>query len=413
MFDGVGVVETGRKLAGANVGAAGDGELCAAAVTLAELSSLVSVALSHVLAEIDARGVTDTDYGMTTAPWLAREASWPTAVARLHLNVGAKLRAVLPVIDGAVVDGRLTAHHARVITDACNSRVADAIAGLQDELVELAQHCSFERWRAEVRGLVELLDEDGAHDPNADLARNQLSVADTLDGITHLAGQLVGEHALVVKHAIDAKADELFRQYTADAQVSDDLVVPDRTTLRALALAELCRTAGAVDVTTTKPPRPEVTLVVNANDPGQAHDNQGTTLADGTTRTLLCDPDLFALVVDSLGVPLDMGRHVRLATTAQRRALAARDGGCVFPGCTLPPQWCDAHHLDEFNHGGQTNLDRLASLCRRHHGVTHRKDWTMHATPDGWFFWTSPSGRTFLSQRHGRRRTGPPPPRRE
>jgi hypothetical protein len=38
MFDGVGVVEMGRKLAGANVGAAGDGELCAAAVTLAELS---------------------------------------------------------------------------------------------------------------------------------------------------------------------------------------------------------------------------------------------------------------------------------------------------------------------------------------------------------------------------------------
>jgi hypothetical protein len=150
--------------------------------------------------------------------------------------------------------------------------------------------------------------------------------------------------------------------------------------------------------------------VVRADEPEAVTGPTGARLADGTTRTLRCDADLFALVVDSLGVPLDMGRHVRLATTAQRRAMAARDGCCVFPGCDAPPSWCDAHHLDEFRTGGRTDVARLASLCRHHHGVTHRRGWRMHATDDGWFHWTTPSGRTFWSQRHGRQRAGPAPP---
>jgi hypothetical protein len=86
-----------------------------------------------------------------------------------------------------------------------------------------------------------------------------------------------------------------------------------------------------------------------------------------------------------------------------------RDGGCVFPGCDLPPHWCDAHHVVPFEAGGSTDVAGLASLCRRHHGVTHRAGWRMEATADGWFSWTTPAGRTFWSQRHGRRRRHPPP----
>ena len=37
----------------------------------------------------------------------------------------------------------------------------------------------------------------------------------------------------------------------------------------------------------------------------------------------------------------------------------------------------------------------------------------MHVTPDQWFWWETPSGNTFWSQRHGKQRAGPaPPPRR-
>ena len=51
---------------------ASDGELCSVAVLLARLLSLLAVALAHVLCELDARGVTETEHGLTAASWLAR-----------------------------------------------------------------------------------------------------------------------------------------------------------------------------------------------------------------------------------------------------------------------------------------------------------------------------------------------------
>ena len=71
--------------------------------------------------------------------------------------------------------------------------------------------------------------------------------------------------------------------------------------------------------TATQGPRTDVTLTVDAFDPTTASDPDGVPLADGTTRTLLCDPDLHALIIDSLGVPLDLGRKSRYANRAQRR----------------------------------------------------------------------------------------------
>ena len=252
--------------------------------------------------------------------------------------------------------------------------------GLQAELIAEAGELGFEPWKALVRSTAALLDDDGAFDPDEDLARNQLHLVDTIDGITFVDGQLVGEHALTVTQALNAKADELFRRFVADHERCPDLAVPDRKTLLALALVELCRAGFAVDINTTRPPRPEVTLVVGTDEPDDTTDTRGVKLQDGTTRVLRCDPDLYAVVVDSLGQPIDLGRHVRLASTAQRRALTIRDGWCVFPGCDLPIQWCDAHHVDHFEHGGPTNLRNLAPLCRHHHGVSHRRDWPMHAT---------------------------------
>jgi hypothetical protein len=55
---------------------------------------------------------------------------------------------------------------------------------------------------------------------------------------------------------------------------------------------------------------------------------------------------------------------------ALRRALASRDRGCRFPGCT---NGCavDAHHIRHWADGGPTNLDNLVQLCRHHHRLLH------------------------------------------
>jgi len=105
-----------------------------------------------------------------------------------------------------------------------------------------------------------------------------------------------------------------------------------------------------------------------------------------------------------------MGRHTRWATKAQRDAIAVRDGGCVFPGCDAPIHWLDIHHIDQWSHGGKTDVDRMCGGCRRHHMVWHRKGWRMFIADDGWVWFQTPSGKTFWGQRHGRQRQDPPPP---
>ena len=68
--------------------------------------------------------------------------------------------------------------------------------------------------------------------------------------------------------------------------------------------------------------------------------------------------------------------------------------------CGAAATHCDAHHVDHWHRHGHTNLNTLALLCRRHHRVTQRPHWTMTATDDQHFTWTTPDGHTLHSQRH-------------
>jgi hypothetical protein len=121
----------------------------------------------------------------------------------------------------------------------------------------------------------------------------------------------------------------------------------------------------------------------------------------------LCDATFHAVVLDSLGLPLAAGGDLRHPTAAQRRALLARDGSCTFPGCDAHAGWLDAHHIRHWQHGGPTDIDNLAMLCRRHHRIAHRPSWTLELTHDGWTHWTAPDGHTFYGQRHHHQRAGP------
>ena len=360
------------------------------------------------LAELDRRGVTDRRRGLKTPGYVAHTAGVDPGRVRRDLKVG-QILGLLPNFRDAVDAGTVSMDHARTLALAYNPRVLPGLVELQALLIERAGQVGFKQWSRELRGMVELLDQDGGHDPNRDVERTSLSISKTFDGLLHLAGTLFGDDAEAARVALEAKADELFVRFSKDRQQTASIKVPCRKTLLGLALIELCIAGGAVDRSSTKPPRPEVTMVIKGEAPTDVHDPFGIRLPDGTTWRTSCDPDIIAIVIDDLGVPLAMGRRTRLATTAQRHAMGVRDGGCVFAGCDCPVTWTEAHHLDDWQFGGSTDVDKMASLCRHHHGVTHRTGWAMHATPDGWFWWRTPSGDTFWSQRHGQQRDGPNP----
>jgi predicted restriction endonuclease len=62
-------------------------------------------------------------------------------------------------------------------------------------------------------------------------------------------------------------------------------------------------------------------------------------------------------------------------------------------GCTCR-RFVDAHHVQHWADGGETNLDNLVLLCRRHHRLVHEGGFGVHADGEGNFNFSYPDGRT-------------------
>ena len=76
--------------------------------------------------------------------------------------------------------------------------------------------------------------------------------------------------------------------------------------------------------------------------------------------------------------------------TAIRRAMETRDQRCRYPGCES--RRCDAHHVRHWADGGNTRLDNLVLLCRRHHRAVHEEGFGVELRADGKAGFTHPGG---------------------
>lgn len=118
--------------------------------------------------------------------------------------------------------------------------------------------------------------------------------------------------------------------------------------------------------------RPEVIVhlkLENLQDlaAGDARTAHGVHLPPGELRRLLCQADIIPAVFSSKSELLDYGRAQRIVPEKLKRAVLARDGGCIEPGCTEPPEKVEFHHIDPWWLGGQTKLGNLGALCRGAH----------------------------------------------
>ncbi|WP_345533161.1 HNH endonuclease signature motif containing protein, partial [Microbispora amethystogenes] len=82
----------------------------------------------------------------------------------------------------------------------------------------------------------------------------------------------------------------------------------------------------------------------------------GQLLPVSSVHRLARTSTLVRIVMDAAGQVLDMGRKVRLATPAQRRAVFARYATCWVDGCPLPSTMCQIDHADDWCSGGLTDL---------------------------------------------------------
>ncbi len=229
-----------------------------------------------------------------------------------------------------------------------------------DALDDLAHH-----------GLTHRCDVGGdASDDDCDVTSEHADLPDDLDvGLAHLA-----EHATVPDPLTAARErirrQEVFRrrrrhrQVRARSGVTANVHIDLRTLSGARALDD-------VD--------------------GLVLRGEGWDLAHRAAERLLCDTALVATLFSGRREVLDANTAAERFSMAQRRALAARDGGCTFPGCRRPPRHCDAHHLEFRVHGGPTTVANGALVCRFHHRLVHDHGWSLTHDGSDWVA-TDPHG---------------------
>ncbi len=168
-------------------------------------------------------------------------------------------------------------------------------------------------------------------------------------------------------------------QRAADA-VRDDPRTNDQ--LAADAFTDMIRLAVNADPGTlfgTR--RPAVHVLVTAEELasglGFGHlEGAPEAVSINSVRRMACADGLIGVLFSATGQPLDVGRAQRTFTERQRVALAARDGGCRFPGCSRPPSHCEAHHVDHWmRDGGATDVACGMLLCKHHHLLIHNNGW--------------------------------------
>jgi hypothetical protein len=395
---------------------------------------LDGIVLRH-LAVVDARGAAGAEQGVqfgSTASWLRARLRMTSGAAASQVRTARALyRGPLRESGAALCAGEITAAHANVLA-AGTRNLADHVAlDAEPVLLDAARRLDPHRLGQLVTHLEYTMDPDRADQAaQRRFERRGVWLTKTIDRMVAIHGLLTPEAG----QALAAVLDSLSRPTDA----SDTRTGGQRT---ADALQEMTRReleSGRLPVTGGV--RPQLSVIIDleslTGDTGRLGGEMGWAgpLEPAAVRRLACDASVTRVVVSRqpgpgcdrcpgrdlqgpmpasqegwLGAvltrlpsvlggapsqPLNLGRSTRVVSPAQRSALAVRDGGCVFPGCSRPLSWCEAHHVWHWLDGGPTDLDNLALLCRAHHRAVHEEGWRLIRGPDGRFTATPPYRRT-------------------
>jgi hypothetical protein len=372
-------------------------EALAAVRAWEQQGALLSLALRHV----EATNAYAVDGTVSMNAWLRNHAKMNSRAASALLSVGRFLDTNLAFAEAAIT-GTLSAGQITVAKQLAHPKYASLLGELGAELAEILAPLSFNdtqvavtAWRKDADALLD----DG--EPPVE-APNELCLARTLDGRLH--GTLSLE---------DAAATEL-EKAIQNAQTWEGKDDPRSTAERqGDALFDIAAFYNKNhDGDGTPRHLPDITLSAEASSiatdaPEATNDDTGRPVSPACTKAYLCDCKLHVILRDANGAPEQFGRAQYTVPRNLFRQIAARDGGCRFPGCDRPVRWTDAHHIHHWRHGGTTDYDNLLLLCRRHHVYVHQQQLEVKLRPDAVaeFTWRDGTHRTTTPR-------GAPPTRR-
>jgi hypothetical protein len=149
------------------------------------------------------------------------------------------------------------------------------------------------------------------------------------------------------------------------AAMVEGTITEQHSRVYAAAAVEMARRSSAATDEGRGPRKPQLVVVVdvpalNGDPTGIAELEDGTPIPQPLLSQWLCDCSLARVVLAGRSLVLDAGHLVYTPSPAQRRALIARDRGCIVPGCRRKARWCQAHHVTHWPEG-PTNLENLTN----------------------------------------------------
>jgi hypothetical protein len=359
------------------------------------------------------------------AHWLNWRCGISIGVAREKVRVARALPG-LPQISKAFAEGRVSYSKVRAMTRVATPRNEESL--LNTAFHGTARHVEQQvRWYRRAKRLEALNEENRRH------AHRELAVYPDDDGSWVLRGRLTAEQGALIAKALEAAQNQAFEERRAEPEAVEQMIERDECIVTGFSEPVAQRRVDALErVARNYLAGPEANDSTGDRYLVNLHTDIETLKADGvgasanlddraeipaeTSRRLACDASLIQWP-DCRSAPcarpgrcgrpqgglLQVGRKTRSIPPAIRRVLKRRDGGCKFPGCTAT-RFVDAHHVRHWADGGETKMDNLVLLCRRHHRLVHEGGFGLEARPDRSFRFSLPDGTHLPDAPDGRSR---------
>jgi len=317
----------------------------------------------------DKSGEYAADGALNVIAWLKWKCKLSGGAAAERVEIGKQLER-LPKTEQAFAHGQLGYQHVALLARTAENLGAAAVSGEEGNLLKSAQSMDPGQFMTVVKSFEHRVDGAAALDEtNRAYQRRYLHIGEPVAGVVRIDGLLDAAGGATVRAALAG----LMKPTKDDHRSHGQRCVN--------ALVEFCR-RGSASRRDGSGPRPQLiirasldTLAGIPGAPAGELDGGGTVPAE-TVQRYACDSALVRMTGRS-ELEHELNHASRTLPAPTRRALEARDGHCVWPGCGRPTSWCDGHHLVWWTKGGETALPNLALLCRPHHRLVHEGGWSL------------------------------------
>jgi hypothetical protein len=312
-----------------------------------------------------------------------------------------------PVVLASLEAGRISARHAKTITDQLCDVPAEGRAVFLAKVLPVAEHTTDAELRRRARVLRERLH------PESITTRAVRSEADRRVEIEPAADGMAWVHLFTTAPIAQGIAER------TEAAAAESRTAGDTRTcaqLQADALAALALTGVTPEDVASSPVlphpievqehiKPTVQITVPAlslagvSDAPATLDGYGPIDPETAARIAVNAPSMTRILVQpETGAILSVGRNQYRVPADLQRAVRLRDGTCRAPGCGRRARACDLDHSVAWEHGGTTDVGNLACLCRHHHRMKHLPGWNLDHGPGGVLDWTTPDGKNYRTE---------------